>query len=69
MANELQQAVTTIADGAENGSIQQGEGTALQAGLLMLAAARGLSPATTPPSAPPAPGAGHGRGHGGGHGG
>ncbi len=62
-ANDLQQVALTIANGVQSGSIAQTEGTTLQNDLSALAAALGLSAASTPPSTPPGPGSGHGPGN------
>jgi hypothetical protein len=64
-ANDLQQAAMAIADGIGNGSIAQAEGATLQSDLSVLAAALGLSAASTPPTTAPEPG--NGQGHRNGH--
>jgi serine/threonine protein kinase len=68
-ANDLQQAAAAISGGIQNGSIAQAEGATLQSDLSVLAAALGLSAASTPPTAPPttAPGPGGGKGRSNGH--
>ncbi|HEY7948820.1 MAG TPA: serine/threonine-protein kinase [Acidimicrobiales bacterium] len=71
-SDQLQQAMTLIADGIQNGSISQAEGATLQSDITTLATALGvtsnLSPtaaATTAPTvAPPGPGNGNGNGGG-----
>jgi len=63
--NDLQQAAMAIADGIGNGSIAQAEGATLQSDLSVLAAALGLSAASTPPTTAPEPG--NGQGHRNGH--
>jgi hypothetical protein len=68
-ANDLQQAAAAISGGTRNGSIAQAEGATLQSDLSVLAAALGLSAASTPPTAPPTtgPGPGGGKGRSSGH--
>ena len=66
-ANDLQQAITTVANAVNDGSLSSSVGQTLQNDLVTLASTLGISTSTTVPTTTPLPG--NGKGHGKGHGG